>query len=160
MLALAVLIALAGCGGGGGGGGNDGPKPTTTPAPGPTTTASPAGTPLVVAFTVTATAPLEAVQLTAFYPTAKGGFVGSGDRVTCGTPANGTFTQNDRDDGTLILSVASATPLTFPFQIRCAFAVTPGSQLVSSDISLMVDEVTRNGAAGNPATAVITAAVL
>lgn len=160
MLALTVLLALGGCGGGGGGGGNDGAKPTATPAPAPTVTATPAGIPVAVTFTVNATAALEAVQLSAFYPAAKGSFVGSGDQVVCGTPANGTFTQNDRDDGTLILSVASATPLTFPFEIHCAFAVTPGAQLASSDIGLMVTEVTRDGAVGDPATAVVTAAVL
>jgi len=157
-VALAMLFTMAACGGGGGGG--DGPDATATPVLTPTPAATPAGTPVVVAFTITATTPLQGVQLTAFYPTAKGGFAGSGDQVICGTPANGTFTQNDRDDGTLILSVATADALIVPFQVRCTFSAIANAQLTAADIGVMVDEVTSGGIAVDPASASVTVTIL
>lgn len=159
-LLLALLLPALGCGGGGGGG-NDGPDPTPTPmgTTTPQATTTPATTNRVVIFTLAASAPIQGVQVMAFYPTAKGGFTGSADGVTCGVPAE-VFTPNDHDDGTLVFSLANSAVLSLPVEVRCTFAVNPGSELVASDVAASVTHVAADGALVDPARATVVVTVL
>ena len=132
MIALTIFaLALGqGCGSGGGGGDGDSnpeptntppgatPTPAATPTPVPTSTPGPRAT-ASVAFDVTVRSPLQAFQFHAAYPTEKGSFIGAADQVDCRTATGEVFTKNDRDDGTLVLSVAAASNLTFPITITC-----------------------------------------
>ena len=142
MIALTILALALGQGCGSDGGGNSNPEPTATPTPEPRGTAS-------VAFDVTVGASLQAFQFRAAYPTEKGSFSGAADQVDCRTAAGQVFTKNDGDDGTLILSVASAADLTFPITITCSFDGPAGRALAAGDIGVTVDEVTADGMPGD-----------
>jgi hypothetical protein len=148
-LACTLLVSAAACGGGGGG--DDGPNPTPTVTPITSTTPTPVGTTSVAVMRIAAqTASVQGVQLAIAYPTSKGGFGGSGDQVSCGTPTSGTVTLNDRDDGTLVFSIARATALVFPIELRCTFVAVPGARLAANDVNVGVTEVTTGNAVGNP----------
>lgn len=141
---MVVLAASAGCGGGGGGGdGGANPTPARTSTPVPTATATPAPAATAsVAFDVGASVPLTGLQFTATYPVAKGSFSGSADGVQCTTAAAGVLTKNDRDDGALVLSLASATALPLPTAVRCVFDLTAGQHLGVRDIGIAAHQAT------------------
>lgn len=118
------------------------PVPTQTGAPAPT--ATPAGTAQqTVTFDLTVTEPVEGYRIEVSYPTAKGGFTGSGATVGCTFNGNGSFIPNDQDNGTLIFVNGNALALTFPQTITCTFDAT--STLVASDLTATVTETTQNG---------------
>lgn len=169
---VTALAMTGGCGdndnsGNGNGNDNNTPNPTrtATPAPGltstpivatatpaPVPTATPGGgtTTQTVDFDFTAANDMQAFQVRAVYPTADGNFKGSAENVDCtATGGGGLLTKNDNDTGTLTLSVASTSNLTFPINVECKFdATTP---ITASDIVVTVQEVTQNGAPGNTA---------
>jgi len=170
---VAALAMTGGCGENDNSNGNDngGTRPTRTPTPasrtatpvgptatvagptatvaGPTTTPTPTnnGGTQTVDFNFTATQGIQGFQVNVTYPTAKGSFTGSGSSVGCTTTASGIFTKNDKDDGNLVLSVASTDNLTFPVAISCTFDAT--SEITGSDIALTVTEVTQNNTSGD-----------
>ena len=119
---------------------------TATPAPGPTST--PGAATQNVSFAFAAANAMQAFQVTATYPTAKGSFTGSAENVSCQVNGGGgIFTKNDNDaTGKLTLSVANTSDLTFPVTVTCTFDAT--STITASDISVAVDEVTQNNAPG------------
>ena len=106
--------------------------------------------PVTVHFLFTATAELQGFDVDVAYPLAKGGFAGSADGVACVSNGDGFFVPNDRDDGTMALLQASATALTFPFEITCQFDQAGGAPLAAADLGVTVDEVVENGATGDP----------
>jgi hypothetical protein len=106
--------------------------------------------PELVTFTVTANASVQGFTLNTTYPTGKGGFSGSADGVGCTSNA-GNFVANDLDNGSLLFVVGSATNLTFPIEITCAFDENEGQDVVAGDIGVDVQSVTQNGSAGNTA---------
>lgn len=124
----------------------------------PSVAASPGGgasprvalVPVTVHFTFTASAELQGLDVDVAYPLAKGGFAGSADGVVCTSSGDGIFVANDRDDGTMALLQASATALSFPFEITCEFDQAAGETLVAADLGVTVDEVVENGSAGDP----------
>ncbi len=126
--------------------------PTATEAANPTTTATPGGTTTTqnVGFNFTAANGIQAFQVRIAYPTANGSFTGSDENVNCTTASGGIFTKNDNDSaGTLTLSVANTSNLTFPVDVACTFdATTP---ITSSDLTVTVQEVTQNNGPGNTA---------
>jgi hypothetical protein len=168
---VAALAMTGGCGSNDNSNGNDNgaPRATRTPTPasrtstpagatstpagatatvaGPTATATPTGGQQTVDFNFTATQGIQGFQVNVTYPTAKGSFTGSGSSVGCTTTASGIFTKNDKDDGNLVLSVASTDNLTFPIAITCTFDAT--SEISGSDIALTVTEVTQNNTSGD-----------
>ena len=76
-----------------------------------------------VTFAFNASAPLQAFQVRVSYPIAKGTFVGSAGNVSCTSDGGGIFTKNENDaNGTLVLSTADTSNLTFPITIRCGFS--------------------------------------
>jgi hypothetical protein len=170
---VAALAMTGGCGdndNSGNGNDNGAPRPTRTATPGapvatatPTTaatnpgpTATPGATTQNVGFNFTAANGIQAFQVRAAYPTAKGSFTGTAENVSCTiTGGGGIFTKNDNDTGTLTLSVANTANLTFPIDVACTFDAT--SAITSSDITVTVQEVTQNNAPGN--TADLTVAV-
>lgn len=164
---MAVLALGAGCGDNGSSGSNDngGAQPTRTTTPGaPTVTPTVAPTPAATAtagetedrnvnLDFAATAALLGFQVGVAYPTAKGSFKGSADQVQCTTTASGVFTKNDQDNGTMILSLASATDLSFPLTIACVFEEAAGEDIAAGDRTITVQEVTAsNGTVGDPTT--------
>jgi hypothetical protein len=104
-----------------------------------------------VTFSVGATAPLQAFQIQVSYPVAKGSFVGSGADVSCTSDGAGVFTKNENDAaGTLVLSNANTSAMTFPVTIRCGF--TAVGTVAGTDFTVLVQEVTQNNALGDPST--------
>ena len=130
---------------------------TATPTPVATSTPGGGTTTQTVDFDFTAANPVQAFQVRAAYPTASGSFTGSAESVNCTiTGGGGIFTKNDNDAaGTLTLSVANTSNLTFPIKVECPFEAT--SPITASDITVTVQEVTQNNAPGN--TADLTVAV-
>ena len=138
-----------------------GPQRTSTPAAGPTATqvanptatSTPTGgtTTQNVSFDFTAANGIQAFQVRVAYPTAKGSFTGSAENVNCNvTGGGGIFTKNDNDAaGTLTLSVANTSNLTFPVNVACTFDAT--SAITQSDLTVTVQEVTQNNGPGNVA---------
>ncbi len=158
-LMVAALALASGCGdndnsdnGNDNGGVNPTPvrtataaAPTSTPgAANPTATATPTGTTQqTVTFDLTVTSPVEGYRIQVTYPTAKGGFTGSGAAVGCTFNGNGSFVPNDQDNGTLVFVNGNALALTFPQTITCTFdATTP---LADGDVTATVTETTQNG---------------
>lgn len=121
---------------------------TATPIPGATSTPIASGT-RTVNFTFTSSAAIQGFQVQAAYSTATGNFTGSADNVACTANGGGIFVKNDNDTGTLTLSVANTTALTFPITIGCTYdATTP---ITGNDFTVTVQEVTENNAPGNVA---------
>ena len=131
--------------------------PTSTPVTGPTST--PGATTQTVDFDFTAANGIQAFQVRVAYPTAKGSFTGSDDQVACNiTGGGGIFTKNDNDAaGTLTLSVANTSNLTFPINVECTFDAT--SAITSGDLTVTVQEVTQNNGPGNVADLTVTPSV-
>ncbi len=130
-------------------------QPTATTGPNPTQTAS-GTTTQNVGFNFTATAGIQAFQVRVAYPTAKGSFTGSAENVACTvTGGGGIFTKNDNDSaGTLTLSVANTSNLTFPVDVACTFDAT--TAITTADLTITVQEVTENNAPGNVADLTVT----
>jgi hypothetical protein len=124
-----------------------------------TATPSGGGAQRSVSFAVSASTGVQGFQFTATYPTAKGGFTGSADSVSCTTAASGTFTKNDQDNGNLILSVASTSDLTLPITITCTFDETSGQTLAAGDLGITNKQVTVGGTAGDPNVLTVTPSV-
>jgi hypothetical protein len=124
------------------------PPPEETPTPGAVT----------VRFEFIASAGIQGFQIRANYPTAKGSFIGTGENVACfDNGSGGIFTKNDDDaSGSLMLSVANTSNLSFPFNIECTFTVS-GIAFSAGDIDLTVQEVTQNNAQGD--TSALTVAI-
>jgi hypothetical protein len=101
-----------------------------------------------VAFELSVTAPVQALQVRVTYPTAKGSFVGAADQVSCTSDGDGIFVANDNDGGTLIFSIANAGNLGLPFAVRCGFAAN--GTIAAGDFGVQVQEVTQNNAPGDP----------
>jgi hypothetical protein len=102
-----------------------------------------------VTFTIGASAALQAFQIQVSYPVAKGSFVGSADDVSCTSDGAGIFTKNENDaGGTLVVSNANTSNLTFPVTIRCGF--TAVGTVASGDFTVQVQEVTQNNAPADP----------
>ena len=121
---------------------------TATPAPGATTTPIASGT-RTIEFRCESSAALQAFQIQAAYSTATGNFTGSADEVACTSNGGGIFVKNDNDIGTLTLSVANTTALTFPITIGCTYDAT--APITGNDFTVTVQEVTENNAPGNVA---------
>lgn len=155
---------------------NGGPVATRTATPGPVRTATPGGataTPVTqptqtpgggtttqnVAFDFTAANGIQAFQVRVAYPTAKGSFTGEADQVACTiTGGGGIFTKNDNDaGGTLTLSVANTSNLTFPINVACTFDAT--SAITTADLTVTVQEVTQNNGPGNVADLTVTPSI-
>ena len=100
-----------------------------------------------VSFDLTTSAPLEGFDLQITYSTALGAFVGAGEDVSCTVDAAGTFVKNGTPGRLLILG-GSTSPLTFPITIDCGFTAT--GDLGPGDFTVVVREVTQNGAPGDP----------
>ncbi len=176
-LMVAALAMTAGCGDNDNnnenGNDNGTPNPTRTSTPGvgptftpgaPTTAPTVAPTPgpgatQTVDFDFTAAAAVQGFQIRVAYPTAKGSFTGSADGVACTqTGGGGIFTKNDNDAaGTLTLSVANTSDLTFPVNIECTFDAT--SAIATSDLTITVQEVTQNNAPGDIADLTVAATI-
>lgn len=108
-----------------------------------------------VTFGLTVSEPVQAFQLRVSYPTAKGSFVDSADNVSCTSDGGGIFTKNDNDAaGALTFSIADASNLGFPIQVRCAFSAN--GELAASDFTVVVQEVTQNNGLGDPAVLAVT----
>jgi len=120
-LALALALTTTGCGGGGGGGGgnsdgNSASAPTTsstststsTTSTAPTTTLGSAAS-YTVAFALQDTVTLGTLQIEVVYAAAGGGFVGSGQNVSCSSPltAAGVLVAFGDDDSGARLSFAA-----------------------------------------------------
>jgi hypothetical protein len=122
------------------------PQRTATPgggvSPTPQVTATAGAQTRNVTFTANSSASILGFDLRVAYPTAKGSFTGSADAVACSTTAGGVLTKNDQDNGTLILSVANSSNLTFPITINCTFDDTSGGTLAAGDLTATVREVT------------------
>jgi hypothetical protein len=171
---VAALAMTGGCGdndnsGSDNGNDNGGPVATRTATPAaPVVTATPAGptattAPVVTAtpgggtttqtvdFDFTAANGIQAFQVRVAYPTANGSFTGSAENVNCNvTGGGGIFTKNDNDAaGTLTLSVANTSNLTFPVNVECTFDAT--TAIASGDLTVTVQEVTQNNGPGNVA---------
>ncbi len=158
---VAALTLTSGCGDNDNSENDNGgsPNPTSTPAGGRTATpGTPApgatSTPIAsgrrtVEFRFESVAAIQGFQIQAAYSTATGNFTGSADEVNCTANGGGIFVKNDNDTGTLTLSVANTTALTFPITIGCAYdATTP---ITGNDFTVTVQEVTENNAPGNVA---------
>jgi hypothetical protein len=174
---VAALAMTGGCGDNdNSGNGNDnsgGPVRTATPVvnrtstpvaatatPVPQVTATPTGgtTKQNVSFNFTAANGIQAFQVRAAYQTAKGNFTGTAENVECTiTGGGGIFTKNDNDTGTLTLSVANTSNLTFPVDIVCGFDAT--SAVASGDFTVTVQEVTQNNGPGNIADLTVATSV-
>jgi hypothetical protein len=113
--------------------------------------------PTPITFDLSVSAPIQAFQFRVTYATAKGTFAGEGGDVSCALQGgSGLFTKNENDAaGTLILSLANATNLTFPIAIQCGFDAT--GTIADSDFTVQVDEVTQNNVPGD--SSVLTVAV-
>ncbi|MCC6849463.1 MAG: hypothetical protein IT294_13260, partial [Deltaproteobacteria bacterium] len=165
---VAALAMTGGCGdndNSDNGNDNGGPGPVRTATPGPaatpttiTATATPVTQPTqtpgevtqqTVDFDFTAANGIQAFQVRVAYPTAKGSFTGAADQVACTvTGGGGIFTKNDNDAaGTLTLSVANTSDLTFPVNVECTFDAT--AAITSDDLTVTVQEVTQDNAPGN-----------
>lgn len=178
---VAALALTGGCGDNDNSNGNDngndngGPVATRTATPGPVrtpTSVAPTSTPVTqptstpgdvvqqdVDFAFAAANPMQGFQIQVAYPASKGSFTGEADQVDCSiTGGGGIFTKNDNDAaGTLTLSVANTSNLTFPVSILCKF---DGTQILSSsDLTVTVQEVTQNNAPGNKADLTVTTTV-
>ena len=104
---------------------------------------------ITVAFAVSASAPVQGLQVRVTYPVAQGTFVGSGASTSCSSDGGGFFASNDIDaTGTLIFSIVNATDLTFPITVRCGFSAV--GAIAASDFSVQVEEVTQNAVVGDP----------
>ena len=116
--------------------------------------------PTPITFDLSVSAPIQAFQFRVTYPQAKGAFTGEGSDVGCtlNGGGGGIFTKNQNPaTGTLILSVASTTNLTFPIAIQCGFDAN--GTLAAGDFTVQVDEVTQNNAPGNPSVLTVTVGV-
>ncbi|MEB2285326.1 MAG: hypothetical protein B6D46_12880 [Polyangiaceae bacterium UTPRO1] len=124
--------------------------PTVTPATEPTSTPS-GTTEHTVTFDFTAAHGIQAFQVRVAYPKEKGSFAGAADQVECTVDGGGgIFTKNHNDAaGTLTLSVANTSDLTFPINIQCTFEAT--AAISADDLDVTVQEVTQNNAPGNVA---------
>jgi hypothetical protein len=115
------------------------PTPTPTddvPTPTPTATATSVTVKIDLSTSLLATL----VGLDVTYPTAKGGFAGSGNAVSCDTDALGLFSPNDDDDGLLGLDLSLGLGLSFPLTITCTFDLLPGETLIAADLQVTVDD--------------------
>lgn len=104
-----------------------------------------------ITFGLGVSAPIQAFQFRVTYATAKGSFADTGSDVSCtlNGGGGGIFTKNENDaTGTLILSLASTSNLTFPLSVRCDFDAT--GSIAEGDFAVQIDEVTQNNAPGNP----------
>ncbi|MCC6763872.1 MAG: hypothetical protein IT293_04335 [Deltaproteobacteria bacterium] len=175
---MAALAMTGGCGdndNSDNGNDNGGPGPVRTATPGPVATpttiaatatpvTAPTATPgetttQTVDFDFTAANGIQAFQVRVAYPTAKGSFTGEADQVACTvTGGGGIFTKNDNDAaGTLTLSVANTSNLTFPVNVECSFDAT--SAITSDDLTVTVQEVTQDNGPGNIADLTVTTTV-
>jgi hypothetical protein len=117
------------------------------PAPAPMRPPARGGTRTVVFHAVARTA-VYGVALVVLYPRTVGDFVGSGEAVDCTAGGGTPLTKNDRDDGTMRLLLASASPLSLPFDISCRFAVAAGASIGPGDFGVQVAELTTVDGAG------------
>jgi hypothetical protein len=102
-----------------------------------------------VTFTVDASAAIQGFQIEVDFPLAKGAFSGTAEAVACTTSAPGILTKNNTGSA-LILSVANIDPLPLPLDVSCTFVENEGQELLATDPSVRVIEVTQDNAVGDP----------